>query len=126
MHNREKNQCLGFLFPMFLCVCMVCRYVHVCFCMFMGICVDIYVQAWGQCLESSSSTSLIETDPVSETQNLLPQLFLLASLLWASPVSIFQGRDYIYVGSGGLHTCEVSTLTRALSSTLNDCFIASH
>lgn len=51
-----------------------------------------------------SFTPLIETDPVSETQSLLLQLFLLASLLWAPPVSIFQGRDYIYVGSGGLHT----------------------
>lgn len=63
-----------------------------------------------------SSTPLTETDSLSETQSLLLQLFLLASLLWISPVSVFQGRDYIYVGSGGLHACVTSTLTRAISS----------
>lgn len=73
-----------------------------------------------------SSTPLTETDSLSETQSLLLQLFLLASLLGVSPVSVFQGWNYIYMGSGGLHTCVASTLTGAIPSTLNDCFIASH
>ena len=98
------------IFYMYMDIC-VCAYVHVCVCACVRVCMYVYVWTWrpeadGRNHPQSLFKLYSEAGSLNQSQMSLIWLVSLASLLWGSLISAFQGWNSRWVTMATWHLYE--------------------